>query len=54
VTASAYVPEQHGTGGLAQEEWEIVRLPAIAEEDETLVVDTPLGPRCFERWRGEA
>ena len=39
---------------LAQEDWEIVRLPAIAEDDETIVVDNLLGPRCFERRRGEA
>jgi len=38
---------------LAQEDWEIVRLPAIAEADERVVVDTPLGPFCFERRRGE-
>jgi hypothetical protein len=28
---------------LAQEDWAIVRLPAIAEADERVVVDTPLG-----------
>ena len=39
---------------LAQEDWEVVRLPAIAEEDETFVVDNLLGPSCFERRRGEA
>jgi predicted phage terminase large subunit-like protein len=39
---------------LAQENWEIVRLSAIAEDDETIVVDSLLGPRCFERRRGEA
>ena len=39
---------------LAQEDWEVVRLPAIAEDDETIVVDGLLGPRCFERRRGEA
>jgi hypothetical protein len=39
---------------LAQEDWEIVRLPAIAEEDETIVVDSLLGPRSFQRRRGEA
>jgi hypothetical protein len=39
---------------LAQEDWEVVRLPAIAEDDETIVVDSPMGPRCFERRRGEA
>jgi hypothetical protein len=39
---------------LGQEDWEIVRLPAIAEDDETIVVENPLGRRCFERRRGEA
>jgi predicted phage terminase large subunit-like protein len=39
---------------LAQEDWEVVCLPAIAEEDETIVVDDPLGQRYFERRRGEA
>ena len=39
---------------LALEDWEIVRLPAIAEEDETFVVDSQLGLCCFERRRGEA
>jgi hypothetical protein len=32
----------------AQEEWEIVRLPAIAEDDETIVVDSLLGLRSFQ------
>ena len=39
---------------LAQEAWEIVRFPAIAEEDEALLVDTVLGPQHFARRRGEA
>jgi len=39
---------------LAQEDWEVVRLPAIAEDDETIIVDSLMGPRCFERRRGEA
>jgi hypothetical protein len=39
---------------LAQEDWEVVCLPAIACHDETIVVDSLLGPRCFERRRGEA
>jgi hypothetical protein len=39
---------------LAQEDWEIVRFPAIAEEDETWPVDTVWGPRHFTRRRGEA
>ena len=39
---------------LAQEDWEVVRFPAIAEEDETLAVETLWGPRHFNRRRGEA
>src|SRR5215813_6405948 len=39
---------------LAQEAWEIVRFPAIAEADEVHHIDTILGPRCFTRRRGEA
>jgi hypothetical protein len=39
---------------LAQEAWEVVRLPALAEEDEDLWVDTVLGPRPVARRRGEA
>jgi len=39
---------------LAQEDWELVRFPAIAEDDETQVIDTALGRRCFTRRRGEA
>jgi predicted phage terminase large subunit-like protein len=39
---------------LAQEDWDVVRPPAIAEEDEAIVVDSPLGQRCFECRRGEA
>jgi predicted phage terminase large subunit-like protein len=39
---------------LAQEDWEIVRLPAIAEDDETIVVDSRLGRRWLQRRRGEA
>jgi hypothetical protein len=30
---------------LAQEAWEVVRLPALAEEDEAQRVDTVLGPQ---------
>src|ERR1700753_638913 len=36
---------------LAQEEWEIVRFPAIAEADEVHEIDTILGPRRFIRRR---
>jgi predicted phage terminase large subunit-like protein len=39
---------------LAQEEWEVVRLPAIAEEDEVWTLDTELGRQPFARQRGEA
>ena len=39
---------------LAQEEWEVVRFPAIAEEDEVHDIETILGPRTFIRQRGEA
>jgi hypothetical protein len=39
---------------LAQEDWEIVRFPAIAEEDESWAVETVLGPRHFTGRRGEA
>src|SRR5205814_3540109 len=39
---------------LAQEPWEVVRLPAIAEEDEVWPIDTALGPQYFARHEGEA
>jgi hypothetical protein len=39
---------------LAQEDWDIVRLPAIAEDDETYVFETELGSHSFTRRRGEA
>ena len=39
---------------LAQEDWEIVRFPAIAEQDERYLIDTLAGPREFTRRRGEA
>jgi predicted phage terminase large subunit-like protein len=39
---------------LAQEDWDVVRFPAIAEEDETWEVETLWGPRYFTRRRGEA
>jgi predicted phage terminase large subunit-like protein len=39
---------------LAQEPWDVVRFPAIAEEDEVREIATILGPRCFTRRRGEA
>jgi predicted phage terminase large subunit-like protein len=39
---------------LAQEDWEVVRFPAIAEEDELHEIETIWGPRSFMRQRGEA
>jgi hypothetical protein len=39
---------------LAQEPWEIVRLPAIAEDDETYMIEARLESRCVTRQRGEA
>ena len=38
----------------AQEVWEVVRYPAIAEEDETHLIETPLETRRVTRSRGEA
>jgi hypothetical protein len=39
---------------LAQEDWEVVRFPAIAEEEEIWALDTELGQHLFTRQRGEA
>jgi hypothetical protein len=39
---------------LAQEDWEVVRFPAIAEDDETYPLDMELGWHSFTRQRGEA
>ena len=39
---------------LAQEPWEVVRFPAIAEQDEVHEIETILGPRTFMRRQGEA
>ena len=39
---------------LAQEPWEVLRFPAIAEADEVHRIETIWGPRCFTRRRGEA
>src|SRR5712671_5124594 len=39
---------------LAQEPWEVVRFPAIAEEDEVHEIETIWGPRTFTRRQGEA
>jgi predicted phage terminase large subunit-like protein len=41
----------HVLGG---EPWKVIRFPAIAEEDETHVIQTPYGTRRFERRAGEA
>jgi hypothetical protein len=38
----------------AQETWEVVRYPAIAEEDETHLIETALETRRVTRARGEA
>ena len=39
---------------LAQEDWEVVRLAAIVEDDETYPLYTELGPYSFTRRPGEA
>jgi predicted phage terminase large subunit-like protein len=39
---------------LEQEDWDIVRLPAIAEEDETHLIRSKFGTRVFRRAAGEA
>jgi hypothetical protein len=39
---------------LAQEDWEVVRFPAIAEDDESWPLDSELGQYSFTRQRGEA
>jgi predicted phage terminase large subunit-like protein len=39
---------------LAQEPWEVVRFPAIAEADEAHQIETIWGQRCFRRRQGEA
>jgi hypothetical protein len=39
---------------LAQEDWEVVRFPAIVEEDESWALDADLGQGSFTRRRGEA
>jgi hypothetical protein len=38
----------------AQEDWELVSLPAVAETDEMETVDTLWGPKRLTRRRGEA
>src|SRR5215472_2345116 len=39
---------------LAQEPWEVISFPAIAETDEEHCIETIWGPRCFRRRQGEA
>ena len=39
---------------LAQEDWEVVRFPAIAEADEAHEIETIFRPKRFSRRRGEA
>jgi phage terminase large subunit-like protein len=39
---------------LAQEPWEVVCFPAIADEDEVHEIETILGPQIFTRRRGDA
>ena len=39
---------------LAQEEWEVLRFPAIAETDEVHQIETIWGQETFSRRRGEA
>ena len=39
---------------MAQEDWDVVRFPAIAEDDEAWMLETALGPESFTRQRGEA
>lgn len=36
-----------------QEDWEVISFPAIAEEDEFHLIDSPLGRRRFERKTGD-
>src|SRR3984893_16644390 len=39
---------------LAQEPWEVLSFPAIAEAEEAHQIETIWGPRCFTRRQGEA
>jgi predicted phage terminase large subunit-like protein len=39
---------------LAQEAWEVLSFPAIAEADEVHEIETIWGPECFRRRQGEA
>jgi len=38
---------------LGQEEWEVVSFPAIAEQNETHLIETPIGARLFRRDVGD-
>jgi len=38
---------------LEQEDWEVLSFPAIAEEDEMHVIESPLGRRTVTRKQGE-
>ena len=39
---------------LKQADWKVLKFPAIAEEDENYVVQTPYGQKRFTRRQGEA
>ena len=39
---------------LAQEDWEVVSFPAIAEDDESQIIETVWGPKLLTRHQGEA
>jgi predicted phage terminase large subunit-like protein len=39
---------------LEQEDWKVLRFPAIAQEDEAFTIETPYGKRTFHRREGEA
>ena len=39
---------------MAQENWEVLSFPAIAEEDEIYVIDSPMGRHRWQRKAGEA
>ena len=39
---------------LEQEPWEVLSFPAIAEQDESFVIESPIGRRWFQRKVGEA
>ncbi len=38
---------------LEQEPWEVLSFPAIAEQDETFAIESPLGRRLFQRKEGD-